>query len=147
METVKLLSLGVHSDYEVSDHCKNSVLPDIIYLFYKIKYPTWQSCFLFYLMKWSTTVRSIKLHNPLTRGFVFCIFRFLRNSINCQKIVLTHVHVFKEYIKYKINEFWLTKSITMGYKRKKFRLMMMFPENHLFIVTGILYTIHLFQYV
>lgn len=31
METVKLLSLGVHSDYEGSDHYRNSVILDIIY--------------------------------------------------------------------------------------------------------------------
>lgn len=46
-----------------------------------------------------------KTTQPVDASFVFCIFRFLRNSINCQNIVLTHVHVCKEYIKYKINEF------------------------------------------
>lgn len=46
-----------------------------------------------------------KTTQPVDASFVFCIFRFLRNSINCQKIVLTHVHVCKEYIEYKINEF------------------------------------------
>lgn len=37
-----------------------------------------------------------KTTQPVDASFVFCIFRFLRNSINCQKIVLTHVHVCKE---------------------------------------------------